>query len=51
LIPEKRQLNVRVSVELIHVPGDYCGFIDSGNGYVVEESLQYTFKKDESFRE
>ncbi len=50
-VRQKRQLNVRLSLEVLDMLASYCRFIGGGKNYVVEECLRYTFGNDQSFRE
>ncbi len=50
-VPEKHQLNVRLSLEVLEMLASYCRFIGGGKNYVVEECLRYTFGNDQSFQE
>lgn len=47
---KKEQVNVRVDPEVAQMLRSYCEFIESGQHYVVEQALQFTFRKDKEFQ-
>ncbi|MCP5111204.1 MAG: hypothetical protein GY953_10245 [bacterium] len=47
---KKEVLSVRIEPAVLELLRRYCEFIDSGQHYVVERALQYTFHKDREFQ-
>ena len=51
IAPKKEQVTVRLNPELMELLECYARFIHSGQNYVVEQSLRYTFSKDRDFQQ
>lgn len=48
---ERAHLQIRIDVNVVADLEFYCRFIHSSRDFVVENSLQYLFKKDREFQE
>src|SRR5262245_2128874 len=49
-VEKKEQLNVRIDPTVGELLRSYCEFIASGQHYVVEQALRYTFDRDKEFQ-
>ena len=48
---ERGHLQIRIDVDVLGDLESYCRFIHSSRDFVVENALQYLFKKDREFQE
>ena len=48
---ERGHLQIRIDVNIVADLESYCRFIHSSRDFVVENALQYLFKKDREFQE
>jgi hypothetical protein len=48
---ERGHLQMRIDVDVLGDLESYCRFIHSSRDFVVENALQYLFKKDREFQE
>ena len=51
IAPKKEQFTLRLDPELMELLECYSRFIQSGQNYVIEQSLRYTFRRDRDFQE
>jgi hypothetical protein len=49
-VEKKEQLNIRIDPTVGEMLRSYCEFIASGQHYVVEQALRYTFGRDKEFK-
>ena len=49
--PKKGQVTIRLDPDVLRRLDLYCRFIESGQNYVVGQSLEYTFNRDRDFQD